>query len=67
MNMKNFKYVYLAVGLIYLIEVAYAFVKPSQSYAIFSFEVSFFTFVVFKVILGIVFIMLFRRDAQRGN
>ena len=63
-NMKNFKYVFLIVGLIYLAEVVYAFIKPRTSYDIFSFDVPFFAFIIFRLFFGFVFLMLFRNTVN---
>jgi hypothetical protein len=54
----------LLVGIIYLAEMVYAFTKPKASYEIFSFDVPFYAFAIYKLFLGTAFIMLFR---QRVN
>ena len=59
--MKNFKYLFLIVGLIYLVEVVYAFIKPKASYEILSFDVPFLAFIIYRLFFGFIFIMLFRR------
>ena len=62
--MKNFKYLFLIVGLIYLVEVVYAFIKPKTSYEIFSFDVPFFAFIIYRLFFGFTFIMLFRKTVN---
>ena len=41
------KYLFLIVGVFYLLEVVYAFVKPRELYEIFSYNVPFFAFITF--------------------
>ncbi len=62
--MRFFKYLMLLVGIIYLVEVVYAFIKPKASYEIFSFDVPFYAFAIYKLLLGSTFIMLFRQKAN---
>ncbi len=61
---KNFKYVFLILGIVYLLEVIYAFVKPRESYEILSFDVPLFAFIIFRLLFGFVFIMLFRKSGE---
>jgi hypothetical protein len=63
--MKNFKYVFLLVGCIYLIEVIYAFIKPSASYEILSFNVPFFAFIAYRLFFGVAFIMGFKKMGEK--
>jgi hypothetical protein len=63
--MKNFKYLFLVVGIIYLIEVIYAFVKPSASYEILSFDVPLFAFVAYRLFFGVVFIIGFKKMGEK--
>ncbi|MEA5405527.1 hypothetical protein VB776_21485 [Arcicella sp. DC2W] len=58
--MKNFKYVFLILGLFYLLEVIYAFIKPKASYEVLSFDVPFYAFIIYRLFFGVAFIMLFR-------
>ena len=63
--MKNFKYLFLVVGCIYLLEVIYAFIKPRTSYEILSFDVPFFAFIAFRLLVGIAFIMSFKKASEK--
>ncbi|MEY4539144.1 MAG: hypothetical protein RLZZ306_901 [Bacteroidota bacterium] len=63
--MKNFKYLFLVVGCIYLIEVIYAFIKPSTSYEILSFKVPFWGFIAYRLFFGVAFIVGFKRMGEK--
>jgi hypothetical protein len=63
--MKNFKYLFLVVGCIYLIEVIYAFIKPSASYEILSFKVPFFAFIAYRLFFGVAFVMGFKKMEEK--
>jgi hypothetical protein len=65
--MKNFKYVFLIVGIVYLLEVIYAFIKPRESYQIISFDVPFFVFILFRLLVGFAFIMLFKKEFENKS
>jgi hypothetical protein len=65
--MKNFKYVFLILGIVYLLEVIYAFYKPRTSYEILSFNVPLFAFIVYRLLFGFVFIMLFRKSSENKS
>lgn len=62
--MKKFKYVFLIIGIIYLAEVVYTFIKPKIAYEILSFDIPLSVFVIFKLIFSFVFIMLFRQAGE---
>lgn len=63
--MKNFKYLFLIVGCIYLIEVIYAFIKPKASYEILSFNVPFFAFIAYRLLFGFIFIFGFKKMGEK--
>ena len=63
--MKNFKYLFLIVGCIYLIEVIYAFIKPSASYEILSFKVPFWGFIAYRLFFGVAFILWFKKAGEK--
>jgi hypothetical protein len=64
--MKNFKYLFLIVGCIYLFEVIYAFVKPSASYEILSFKVPFLASVAYRLFFGVaLFILGFKKMGEK--
>jgi hypothetical protein len=65
--MKNFKYVFLIVGIIYLLEIVYTFFKPSESYEIFSFNVPFFAFIIFRLFIALSFLMLYKQSGANEN
>jgi hypothetical protein len=54
----------LIVGIIYLVEVVYAFIKPKASYEILSFDVPFYAFVIYRLLFCFAFIMLFRETGK---
>ena len=63
--MKNFKYLFLVVGCIYLIEVVYAFIKPSASYEVLSFKVPFWGFIAYRLFFGVAFILWFKKAEEK--
>ncbi len=65
--MKNFKYLFLIVGIIYLLEIIYAFFKPKESYEIFSFNVPFFVFIIFRLFIALSFLMLYKQRGANEN
>lgn len=65
--MKNFKYLFLIVGCIYLLEVIYAFFKPKASYEILSFNVPFLAFIAYRLFFGIAFILGFKKAGEKEN
>lgn len=65
--MKKFKYVFLVLGIINLLDAGYTFIEPYDSYKILSFEVPQIAYVIYKVVFGIAFIYFFKRESERGN
>lgn len=63
--MKKFKYVFLILGIINLLDAGYTFIEPDDSYKILSFEVPHFAYVIYKVIFGISFIFFFKKEWEK--
>lgn len=60
--MKNFKYIFLVLAIINLLEVIYAFYKPRTSYEIFSFNIPLYVFIIYRLLFGFAFIMLYKKS-----
>jgi hypothetical protein len=56
--MKYLKYLFLIVATITIADLIYLFFKPKASYQVFSFDVSFTIYAIFKLFIALSFILL---------
>jgi uncharacterized membrane protein len=67
LEMQKFKYVFIILGIIYIIEAIYSFMDPKDFYTIISFRVPYYVFAIYKLLVGISFILVSKIKATGKN